>query len=75
MTEMFFFDYHRRENVDIKVIRIFDTYGPRMNPSDGRIVSNSIFQVLKNEDNTIYGDGKQTRSVQYVNDLFEVWCG
>lgn len=71
MAETFFFDYHRRENVDIKVIRIFNTYGPRMNPNDGRVVSNFIVQALKGEDITIYGDGKQTRSFQYVDDLIE----
>ncbi len=71
MAETFFFDYHRRENVDIKVVRIFNTYGPRMNPSDGRVVSNFIVQALKNEDITIYGDGSQTRSFQYVDDLIE----
>ena len=71
IAETFFFDYHRRENVDIKVIRIFNTYGPRMNPLDGRVVSNFIVQALKGEDITIYGDGKQTRSFQYVDDLIE----
>ena len=71
MAETFFFDYHCRENVDIKVIRIFNTYGPRMNPNDGRVVSNFIVQALKGEDITIYGDGKQTRSFQYVDDLIE----
>lgn len=71
MAETFFFDYHRKENVDIKVVRIFNTYGPRMNPNDGRVVSNFIVQALKNEDITIYGDGSQTRSFQYVDDLIE----
>ena len=71
IAETFFFDYHRRENVDIKVIRIFNTYGHRMNPLDGRVVSNFIVQALKGEDITIYGDGKQTRSFQYVDDLIE----
>ena len=71
MAETFFFDYHRRENVDIKVIRIFNTYGPRMNPHDGRVVSNFIVQALEGKDITIYGDGKQTRSFQYVDDLIE----
>ena len=71
MAETFFFDYHRRENVDIKVIRIFNTYGPRMNAHDGRVVSNFIVQALHNEDITIYGDGTQTRSFQYVDDLIE----
>jgi UDP-glucuronate decarboxylase len=68
-AETLFFDYHRQNNVDIKVIRIFNTYGPRMHPNDGRVVSNFIVQALKNEDITIYGDGSQTRSFQYVDDL------
>lgn len=71
MAETLFFDYHRRHNVDIRVIRIFNTYGPRMNANDGRVVSNFIVQALKNEDITIYGDGKQTRSFCYVDDLIE----
>lgn len=71
MAETFFFDYNRREEVDIKIIRIFNTYGPRMNPNDGRVVSNFIVQALRNENITIYGDGKQTRSFQYVDDLIE----
>lgn len=71
MAETFFFDYHRRENVDIKVIRIFNTYGPRMNQNDGRVVSNFIVQALKGEHITIYGEGCQTRSFQYVDDLIE----
>lgn len=71
MAEALFFDYHRQHNVDIKVIRIFNTYGPRMNPNDGRVVSNFIVQALKGEDITIYGDGKQTRSFCYVDDLIE----
>lgn len=71
MAETLFFDYHRRHNVDIKVMRIFNTYGPRMNPSDGRVVSNFIVQALKGDDITIYGDGKQTRSFCYVDDLIE----
>lgn len=71
MAETLFFDYHRRNNVDIRVIRIFNTYGPRMNPYDGRVVSNFIVQALKNEDITVYGDGKQTRSFCYVDDLIE----
>ena len=62
MAETLFFDYHRQHDVDIKVIRIFNTYGPRMNPQDGRVVSNFIVQALKGEDITIYGDGTQTRS-------------
>lgn len=71
MAETLFFDYHRRHNVDIRVIRIFNTYGPRMNANDGRVVSNFIVQALKNKDITIYGDGKQTRSFCYVDDLIE----
>mgnify|MGYP000602307073 FL=1 len=71
MAETLFFDYHRQNDVDIRVIRIFNTYGPRMNPEDGRVVSNFIVQALKNEDITIYGDGKQTRSFCYVDDLIE----
>jgi len=70
-AETVFFDYHRQNNVDIKVIRIFNTYGPRMHPNDGRVVSNFIVQALKNENITIYGDGSQTRSFQYVDDLIE----
>ncbi|MDR0665090.1 MAG: SDR family oxidoreductase [Helicobacteraceae bacterium] len=71
-AESLFFDYYREEGVDIKVVRIFNTYGPRMNPRDGRVVSNFIVQALKNEDITAYGDGKQTRSFCYVEDLIEV---
>ena len=71
MAETLFFDYHRRNRVDIKVIRIFNTYGPRMNPCDGRVVSNFIVQALKGEDITIYGDGTQTRSFCYVDDLID----
>ena len=71
MAETLFFDYHRQNDVDIRVIRIFNTYGPRMNPEDGRVVSNFIVQALKNEDITIYGDGKQTRSFCYVDDFIE----
>lgn len=71
MAETLFFDYHRQHNVDIRVIRIFNTYGPRMNPNDGRVVSNFIVQALKGEDITIYGDGQQTRSFCYVDDLIE----
>ena len=70
-AETLFFDYHRQNGVDIKVIRIFNTYGPNMNPDDGRVVSNFIVQALKGEDITIYGDGKQTRSFCYVDDLVE----
>lgn len=71
MAETLFFDYHRRHQVEIKVIRIFNTYGPRMNVNDGRVVNNFIVQALKNEDITIYGDGKQTRSFCYVDDLID----
>lgn len=70
-AESLFFDYHRHEGVSIKVIRIFNTYGPHMNPDDGRVVSNFICQALKGEDITIYGDGSQTRSFCYVDDLVE----
>ena len=69
IAETLFFDYHRHHNVDIRVVRIFNTYGPRMNPDDGRVVSNFIMQALHNEDITIYGDGRQTRSFCYVDDL------
>jgi UDP-glucuronate decarboxylase len=68
-AETLFFDYHRQNNVDIRVIRIFNTYGPRMMPNDGRVVSNYILQSLKGEDITVYGDGQQTRSFCYVDDL------
>ena len=71
MAETLFFDYHRKNGVDIKVVRIFNTYGPRMDANDGRVVSNFIVQALKGEDITIYGDGTQTRSFQYVDDLIE----
>lgn len=71
MAETFFFDYHRQYGVDIRIIRIFNTYGPRMNPADGRVVSNFIVQALRNEDITIYGTGQQTRSFCYVDDLIE----
>ena len=64
-------DYHRQNNVDIRIIRIFNTYGPNMAPNDGRVVSNFILQALKNEDITIYGDGSQTRSFCYVDDLVD----
>jgi UDP-glucuronate decarboxylase len=70
-AETLFFDYFRQHNVDIKVIRIFNTYGPRMHPNDGRVVSNFIVQALRGQDITIYGDGKQTRSFCYVDDLVE----
>lgn len=68
-AETLFFDYRRQHNLCIKVARIFNTYGPRMHPNDGRVVSNFIMQALKNEPITIYGDGKQTRSFCYVDDL------
>lgn len=68
-AETLFIDYHKQNNVKIKIIRIFNTYGPRMHPNDGRVVSNFIVQALKNKDITIYGDGQQTRSFQYVDDL------
>ena len=71
LAETLFFDYHRQHQVDIKVIRIFNTYGPRMNTHDGRVVSNFIVQALKNENITIYGSGEQTRSFCYVDDLIE----
>ena len=70
-AETLFMDYHRQNNLRIKIIRIFNTYGPRMSMNDGRVVSNFIVQALKGEDITIYGDGKQTRSFQYVDDLVE----
>ncbi len=70
-AETLFFDYHRQHGIDIKVIRIFNTYGPRMHPNDGRVVSNFIVQALKNEDITVYGDGTQTRSFCYVDDLVD----
>jgi UDP-glucuronate decarboxylase len=70
-AETLFFDYWRQHNLRIKVVRIFNTYGPRMYPSDGRVVSNFIVQALKGEDITIYGDGQQTRSFCYVDDLIE----
>ncbi len=71
-AETLFFDYWRQHKVDIKVARIFNTYGPRMHPNDGRVVSNFIVQALKGEDITIYGSGQQTRSFCYVDDLIEV---
>jgi len=70
-AETLFFDYHRQNGVDIRVVRIFNTYGPRMLPDDGRVVSNFIVQALKGEDLTLYGDGGQTRSFCYVDDLIE----
>ncbi len=71
VAETLFFDYHRQNGVDIRVVRIFNTYGPRMNPDDGRVVSNFIVQALRGENITIYGDGSQTRSFCYVDDLIE----
>jgi UDP-glucuronate decarboxylase len=68
-AETLFFDYWRQHQLEIKVMRIFNTYGPRMHPNDGRVVSNFIVQALKNESITIYGDGSQTRSFCYVDDL------
>ena len=70
-SETLFFDYRRQHNLAIKVVRIFNTYGPRMHPNDGRVVSNFIMQALKGEDITIYGDGSQSRSFCYVDDLVE----
>lgn len=70
-AETLFFDYHRQHKLDIRVARIFNTYGPRMHPNDGRVVSNFIVQALRGEDITLYGDGMQTRSFCYVEDLIE----
>ncbi|NLC49221.1 MAG: SDR family oxidoreductase [Bacteroidales bacterium] len=70
-AETLFMDYHRQSQLKIKIIRIFNTYGPNMHPNDGRVVSNFIVQCLRNEDITIYGDGNQSRSFQYVDDLIE----
>jgi UDP-glucuronate decarboxylase len=70
-AETLFFDYYRQHQLEIKVVRIFNTYGPRMHPNDGRVVSNFIVQALRGEDITIYGDGSQTRSFCYVDDLIE----
>lgn len=70
-AETLFFDYHRQHGLDIKVARIFNTYGPRMHPNDGRVVSNFIMQALRGEPITIYGKGEQTRSFCYVDDLIE----
>ena len=70
-AETLFSDYHIQNDVKIKILRIFNTYGPKMHPNDGRVVSNFIVQALRNEDITVYGDGSQTRSFQYVNDLIE----
>lgn len=70
-AETLFFDYHRQNNVNIRVVRIFNTYGPRMHPNDGRVISNFIVQALANQDITVFGDGSQTRSFCYVDDLVE----
>ncbi len=70
-AETLFFDYHRQNQLKIKVIRIFNTYGPRMHPNDGRVVSNFIMQALRGENITIYGEGTQTRSFCYVDDLID----
>ena len=70
-AESLFVNYHKQNNVKIKIIRIFNTYGPRMHPDDGRVVSNFIVQALQNQDITIYGEGNQTRSFQYIDDLVE----
>lgn len=74
VAECLCMDYNRQNNVDIRLIRIFNTYGPNMNPNDGRVVSNFIVQAIKGEDITIYGDGSQTRSFQYVSDLINGMC-
>lgn len=71
VAETLFFEYHRQNNVDIRVVRIFNTYGPGMHPYDGRVVSNFIMQAISGEDITIYGDGSQTRSFCYCDDLIE----
>jgi len=70
-AETLFFDYHRQHDLQIRIVRIFNTYGPRMHPNDGRVVSNFIVQALRNQDLTIYGDGSQTRSFQYMDDLID----
>ena len=74
-AETLFFDYHRQHGLDIKVVRIFNTYGPRMHPSDGRVVSNFIVQALRGDDITIFGDGQQTRSFCYVDDMIDALVG
>lgn len=73
-AETLFFDYHRQHNLDIKIARIFNTYGPNMHPNDGRVVSNFIVQALQNKPITVYGEGSQTRSFCYVDDLIEGFC-
>ena len=70
-AETLFFDYHRQNNVNIRVVRIFNTYGPRMHPNDGRVISNFVVQALTNQDISVFGDGTQTRSFCYVDDLIE----
>src|SRR5436190_7960779 len=70
-AETLFFDYRRQHNMPVKVVRIFNTYGPRMHPNDGRVISNFIVQALRNHDITVYGDGSQTRSFCYVDDLVD----
>ena len=70
-AETLFNDYHKQNNVKVKIVRIFNTYGPKMHPNDGRVVSNFIVQALRNQDITVYGEGNQTRSFQYVDDLIE----
>ena len=70
-AETLFFDYHRQNNVNIRVVRIFNTYGPRMHPNDGRVISNFVVQALSNQDITVFGDGSQTRSFCYVEDLID----
>jgi UDP-glucuronate decarboxylase len=72
-AETLFFDYHRQNDVDVRVVRIFNTYGPRMLPDDGRVVSNFIVQALRGDDITVYGDGNQTRSFCYVDDLVQAF--
>lgn len=74
IAESLMFDFHRQYGVEIKIVRIFNTYGPRMNPDDGRVVSNFIVQAIKGEDITVYGDGSQTRSFCYVDDLVNGLC-
>ena len=74
-AETLFFDYHRQHQLEIKVVRIFNTYGPRMHPNDGRVVSNFIVQALRNQDITIFGNGMQTRSFCYVDDLIDAMVG
>lgn len=73
-AETLFFDYHRQHQLDIRVVRIFNTYGPRMQPDDGRVVSNFIMQALRGDDITIYGEGRQSRSFCYVDDMTEIMC-